>query len=82
MYTGLLRSEGGRYGWKPSSSSNFSARTRLPVERFEATVSQSTVPFPPLSHLGPAPISPFLCAVIAATIRRGGGRRRWSVRNW
>ena len=47
------------YGWKPSSSSNCSIRAfelvllskldkQLPVERFEAAVSQSTVPSPPL----------------------------------
>ena len=42
--------KGGWYGWKPSSSSNFSIRAfqayTLSREQFEATVSQSTVPSP------------------------------------
>ena len=52
------RRKGGWYGWKPSSSSNFSIRNlrayplvlkfdkQFPVEQFEARVSQSKVPSP------------------------------------
>ena len=52
--------KGGGYGWKPPSSSNFSVRAllelmillkldkQLSIEQFKPTVSQSTVPSPPL----------------------------------
>ena len=57
-------SEGGWYDWKPSSSSNCSIRgvpayplmvlwkldRQLPFEQFEAAVSQSAVPFPPVKN--------------------------------
>ena len=62
--------KGGWYGWKPSSSSNFSIRAfracpliyikQFPVEQFEATVSQSRVPSHPLqtgTRLNEAPTS-------------------------